>query len=262
VSIIPNHNHQRLESKWLDLEDQSLHFLFVASRASQKSTPVVLICGLGVSSNYMISAALELSQDSDVYCPDLPGFGKSSKPSHTLNIPELSGALSEFLKKSEIESAVIIGHSFGCQIAAEFALKNSEKINHFVLAAPSGDPNVNSAFRYFSRLVLNAFREPFSLIPLAIRDYLTAGLLRGFRTFRFAIQDRIEDKLPRITARTLVIRGSRDPIVSSEWANQVTHLLPHAKLITIETAAHAVNYNSPQEFTRIIREFIEQEVYL
>lgn len=207
----------------------------------------------------MIPAALELAQDSDVYCPDLPGSGKSGKPAHALNVAELSDALSAFLQKCGIERAVIVGHSFGCQIAAEFALSNPEKLERLVLAAPSGDPGVNSILRYFGRLALDALREPFSLTPLAVRDYLTAGLLRGFRTFRFAVRDRFEDKLPRIAAPTLVVRGLRDPIVSPDWAARVARLLPNAELATIESAAHALNYNSPQKFARVIREFAGRE---
>ena len=231
--------------------------MFVSGIAAEKSVPVVLVCGLSISSSYMIPAALELALDSDVYCPDLPGFGKSSKPDHVLNVSELSNALFDFLQKSGIERAVIVAHSFGCQIAAEFALQYPEKLERLVLAAPSGDPSVNSIFRYLGNLALDALREPLSLTPLAVRDYLMAGLLRGFRTFRFAMRDRVEEKLPRISAPTLVIHCSRDPIVSAQWAEQVALLLPNAGLVTIE-AAHAVNYNSPQEFARIIREFVEQ----
>lgn len=257
MNIIPNQKDQRLRSKRVDIDGHNLHFLFAPGKSARKSSPVILICGLGVSSSYMMGATVEIARNSDVYCPDLPGFGKSSKPARTLNISELSDALSGFLQKNEIECATFVGHSFGCQIAAEFALKNPEKLERLVLAAPSGDPNINSAFSYFAKLALDAFREPFSLVPLAVRDYLTAGLIRGFRTFQFAMRDRVEDKLPLITAPTLVIRGSQDPIVSPQWAEQVARLLPNAKLITIEKAAHAVNYNSPQQFARVIQEFSE-----
>ena len=236
-----------------------MHSLFVPSLRVPPSAPIVLVCGLSISSRYMIPAALELARDSDVYCPDLPGFGKSSKPAHALSIAELSGALAAFLQKSEIERAVVVGHSFGCQIAAEFALKNPEKLARLVLAAPSGNPSVKSIFRYLARLALDAAREPFSLTPLAVRDYLTAGLLRGFRTFQFAVRDRFEDKLPRIAAPTLVIRGLRDPIVSPDWAARVARLLPDAELATMESAAHAMNYNSPEKFARVIREFTSRE---
>lgn len=209
----------------------------------------------------MIPAALELARERDVYCPDLPGFGKSSKPARALNVAELSGALTAFLQTSGIERATLVGHSFGCQIAAEFALENPEKLERLVLAAPSGDPRVNSLFRYLGRLALDAAREPLSLAPLAVRDYLKAGLVRGFRTFQFAVRDRIEDKLPRIATPSLVVRGLRDPIVSPDWAARAARLLPNAELATIESAAHAMNYSSPRKFARIIREFINRETF-
>ena len=236
-----------------------MHSLFVPILRAPQSPPIVLVCGLSISSSYMIPAALELARDSDVYCPDLPGFGKSSKPAHALNVPELSDALAAFLQKNGIERAVVAGHSFGCQVAAEFAWKNPGKLTHLVLAAPSGDPAVKSIFRYLARLSLDALREPFSLTPLAVRDYLTAGLLRGFRTFQFAVQDRLDDKLPRIAAPSLVVRGLKDPIVSPEWAARAARLLPDAELVTMESAAHAMNYNSPEKFARIIREFLNRK---
>ena len=247
-----------MESRWHTVDGLKLHSLFAANRSSEKSVPVVLVCGLGVSSRYMIPAAMELANGFDVYCPDLPGFGKSSKPAHALNISQLSEALDGFLQANDLSRAVIVGHSFGCQIAAEFALRHSQKPERLVLAAPSGDPRVNSAFRYFGRLMLDTFLEPFSLIPLAVGDYLAAGLARGLRTVQFALEDRLEDKLQFIEMPALVLRGSSDPIVTSDWVRQAAGSLPDGKLLTIKGAAHAVNYNSPEQFARAIREFIEQ----
>lgn len=249
---------ERLEEKWLKIGGQSLHALFVPNDSVKKSVPIVLVCGLGISSSYMIPTALELAKGTEIYCPDLPGFGQSSKPAHALNISELSNSLAAFMKVVKIERAVLIGHSFGCQIAAEFALQHPEKLERLVLAAPSGDPNIKSGFRYFGRLMLDAPREPFSLIPMAIRDYLTAGLIRGLRTFQFALQDRFEDKLHQIETPTLVVRGSRDPIVSEDWVRKVSKLLPQGKFINIKGAAHAVNYNSADKFARVVEEFLER----
>lgn len=255
-------NHDRLGIKWINAGGLNLHSLYVPHNSSENALPIVLVCGLGVSSRYMIPAAIELAEEFNVSCPDLPGFGKSSKPARTLNIPELADALDAFLQESKISRATIVGHSFGCQIAVEFALRYPEKLERLVLAAPSGDPCVNSAFSYFGRLLLDAFIEPFSLIPIAIGDYFRAGLIRGFRTFQFALEDRLEDKLPQIDIPTLVVRGAKDPIVTAEWVRQITKLLPHSYLVTIEDAAHAVNYNSPKAFIQVICEFVRRELFL
>ncbi len=257
-----NQNYEKLRVKWINVDGLNLHSLYVPHDLSKNALPIVLVCGLGVSNRYMIPAIIELAEKFNVYCPDLPGFGKSAKPTQPLNISELAGALAAFLHESKISRATIVGHSFGCQIAVEFALRYPEKLERLVLAAPSGDPFVNSAFSYFGKLVLDAFLEPVSLIPLAIRDYFRAGLIRGFRTFQFALEDRLVDKLPQIDIPTLVIRGAKDPIVSADWVMQVARLLQHGNLVTIEDAAHAVNYNSPKAFTEVICEFVKGELIL
>lgn len=251
--------HEKPGVKWIKAGGLNMHSIYIPHGSSKNVLPIVLVCGLGISSRYMIPAAIELAANFAVSCPDLPGFGKSAKPPYTLNIPALADALNTFLEESEISRATIVGHSFGCQIAVEFARRYPEKLDRLVLAAPSGDPRVNSAFSYFGRLLLDAFREPFSLIPVAVSDYFRAGLIRGFRTFQFALEDHPEDKLPQIDVPTLVIRGAKDPIVSVEWVRQVTRILPRSNLVTIEDAAHAVNYNSPKEFARVIGEFVQGE---
>jgi 2-hydroxy-6-oxonona-2,4-dienedioate hydrolase len=257
-----NQNEEKAEVKWINVGGLNLHSLYIPHSLPKNALPIVLICGLGISNRYMIPAAIELAEKFNVSCPDLPGFGKSDKPDQALNISGLAVALDAFLQESKISRATIVGHSFGCQIGIEFALRFPEKVERLVLAAPSGDPCVNSAFSYFGRLMFDSFLEPFSLIPIAISDYFRAGLIRGFRTFQFALEDHPEDKLPQIDIPTLVIRGAKDPIVSADWVKQITRLLPHSHLVTIEDAAHAVNYNSPKAFTKVICEFVQGELFL
>jgi pimeloyl-ACP methyl ester carboxylesterase len=249
-------NKERLEDKWFIVEGLNLHTVFVANRSVKNSLPIVLVSGLGVSSSYMIPSALKLAEKADVYCPDLPGFGQSSKPRVILNISELAVALAVVLEQNKIQRAVVVGHSFGSQIAVEFALRYPEKLERLVLAAPTGDSEINSVFPYFLRFLRNLPKEPISLVPLAIRDYLKAGLIRLWRTFKFSLQDSFEDKLSRVQTPTLVIRGAKDPIVSPRWTERMTEVLPQGKLVNIQGAAHAVNYNSPDEFTRAIQEFL------
>jgi 2-hydroxy-6-oxonona-2,4-dienedioate hydrolase len=252
-----NQNYEKLEVKWVNVGGLNLHSIFVPHALSKNALPVVLVCGLGVSSEYMIPAALELAENAEIYCPNLPGFGKSSKPAGALNISELSDALSAFMDEMRIERAVLVGHSFGCQIAVELALHNREKIERLVLAAPIGDPRSKSALRYLARLALDAPREPFSLIPIAVKDYFSAGFRRISKTLRFSLDDRFEDKLPRIEVPTLVVRGSNDSVVSEEWTKRIAEILPQGKFASIEGAAHAVNYNSPEKFAGVIKEFLQ-----
>ena len=79
------------------------------ARRSENSLPptastVVLVHGLSVSSGYMVPTAVRLAQYHHVYLPDLPGFGKSAKPSHILTIPELADALADWMQAMELFS--------------------------------------------------------------------------------------------------------------------------------------------------------------
>ena len=98
-------------------------------------------------------------------------------------------------------------------------------------------------------------REPPSFLPVLMRDFLAAGVTRTLRALQYALDDPIEEYLPHIDVPTLVVRGSRDPLVSQEWAEKVNHLLPNSQLAVIEGAAHAVNFNAPEQLVSLIRSF-------
>jgi hypothetical protein len=128
-----------------------------------------------------------------------------------------------------------------------------------VLIAPTIDARARIFSRQLARLLLDATREPLSLMPIAVSDYLRAGLKRGTRTLRYAIADCIEEKLPHIHAPVLVVRGGRDPIVPQDWAAEVARLSAGGRFEVLPHAAHAVNYNSPEELARLIIEFVNEK---
>ncbi|MCX6020749.1 MAG: alpha/beta fold hydrolase [Chloroflexi bacterium] len=80
--------------------------------ASSEHPPLILVHGLGVSGKYMIPTAAALAARYDVYVPDLPGFGKSSKPRSTLDVREHANVLAAWMSAIGCERAVLIGNSF------------------------------------------------------------------------------------------------------------------------------------------------------
>lgn len=89
-------------------------------------------------------------------------------------------------------------------------------------------------------------------------DYLSAGLGRSLATFRYALEDPIEEKLPRVRVPTLVVRGDRDPIVPQRWAERAARLLPEGRLVVVPGAAHTMNYAAPSELARVVRKFVRE----
>src|ERR671934_2635743 len=210
---------------------------------SARAANVVLVHGLVISSRYMVPTAKRLAPLCNVYAPDLPGYGRSAKPARILSLAELADALARWMSAAGLESAHLVGNSFGCQIIAEFALRHRARVDRIVLQGPTVDPAARSVARQLLRLVRNSAREPKSLGFISLADYWAAGLRRARATIRMALADRIEEKLARIDAPSLVVRGTRDPLVPHAWAERVAQLLPRGELLELPGLPHTINYS-------------------
>jgi len=158
--------------------------------------PVVLVHGLVISSRYMVPLTRALAADFQVYAPDLPSFGESSKPSRTLDLPALADALHTWMRTIGLTKVALVGNSFGCQLIAELAVRHPEIVARLVLQGPTVDAAARSLPVQVWRTLWNGCREPPTLGLISLTDYAKAGLGRAFQTMRVLIRDHIEDKLP------------------------------------------------------------------
>jgi pimeloyl-ACP methyl ester carboxylesterase len=218
---------------------------------------IVLVHGLVIASRYMAPTGERLAPLCRVYAVDLPGYGKSYKPSAVLTLPELADTLAAWMDALAIPRAHLVANSFGCQILAEFALRHPNRVARLVFQGPTVDPAARSLWQQLSRLILNSARESPGLGWITATDYLTAGFRRVTATITMALQDRIEDKLPKIPMPTLVVRGEKDPLVPQRWAEEVTRLLPQGELRVLPGKAHTINYTAPAEFVDVMRPFLK-----
>lgn len=220
--------------------------------------PVVLVHGLGVSSRHWMPAATLLSASHAVFAPDLPGSGRSGKPRRALGLRELADVLASTMDALGLDHAAVLGVSYGCQITIDLAVHHPEKVAAAVLVAPTMDPTMGP-IEHFVRLLMDAPREPLSLMPVVARDYLDFGVPRALATLNEAMDDEVLHEATQIAVPTMVIRGDRDPIVSDAWARRLTAVLPDGRLEVIPGAAHATNFNSPQRVVELVEAFLRDE---
>jgi pimeloyl-ACP methyl ester carboxylesterase len=180
----------KLKSSWTVVDGLRMHARVSEERSPEGPPAVILVHGLVVSSRYMVPTLRQLAPHYRVYAPDLPGFGKSTNPSRVLSASGLSDALSAWMRAVGLKSAVLVGNSFGCQIIADLATRHPERVERVVLQGPTMDPEGRSVLRQIARFLLNVSREPLSLNPIMLLDALDAGLLRRWRTFRYALKNR------------------------------------------------------------------------
>ncbi|GAC1302708.1 MAG: alpha/beta hydrolase [Ktedonobacteraceae bacterium] len=252
------HHNAKLKSSWTTVNGLPMYARVSAEPSIQTSAAIVMVHGLVVSGRYMLPTAEQLAAHCRVYVPDLPGYGKSGKPKHVLTIIELSDALAAWMDAIGLAKATLLGNSMGCQIIANFALRHPERIERAILVAPTMDPKACTPHHSIGRWLLNIPGEPLSLFPIVMLDYFQIGLRRFIYAFRYALQDHIEEQLPYMHIPTLVVHGSRDPVVPLRCAQEAAELLPNARLVTITGAAHDINYNSPTQLAQAVLQFVSE----
>ncbi len=220
---------------------------------------IVLVHGLGMSGSYLYPLAKELSDSYTVYVPDLPGFGKSSKPPHVLTIQELADALNEWAHLFPVEKAWYLGNSIGCQIIVDFTVRYSYMIKGAMLQGSAIDPYRRSFFRQLVLFGMLARYEPASLMMILLKDYLKSGIKRVLKTLEYAISYKTEDFLPLMKVPAVVIWGENDVLVSQKWSEEAASLIPLGNLKIITGESHTINYTNPQLLAKIASEFISSK---
>ncbi len=218
--------------------------------------PVVLVHGLSLSGRSLIPIARRLRVEYPVYIPDLPGFGRSAKPSRSLDVHELAEALLGWLDAFGLERVALVGGSLGCQVIVDLALRHPERVCRAALVGPSVDPRAPTVWQEVARGALDMLGEPLSFWPVLMCDYLEAGPVRTLDTLLHAIRDPLRAKLPRVQVPMLVIRGAWDPIVPQRWVEEMTRLLPRGQLAVLANGSHVSTWSDPDELFAVLRPFL------
>jgi pimeloyl-ACP methyl ester carboxylesterase len=250
-----------LLSRWTTIGAHRIHWRFSRNAHRSDLPAIVLVHGLIISGRYMIPTAKSLQPDFRTYLPDLPGFGLSSHPRNVLAVRESADVLAAWMRAIGLDrGAIFLGNSLGCQVIADLAVRYPHLVHAAILVGPTADPFQRGPIEHVIRLALDVPFEKPSLWIMHFSDLLSAGMARSLRTFYHLMTDRIERKLPHVQAPTLIVRGSRDTIVSERWVEHAASLLPRGEWVVIDRAPHAVNYAAPERLAEVVRRFLSDDV--
>jgi pimeloyl-ACP methyl ester carboxylesterase len=144
-----------------------------------------------------------------------------------------------------------VGHSLGCQIAAEVAARRPELVSGLLLVGPTSDAGGRTVRQQLARAVAGSMFDRPSYLIWTTRDYCRAGVRLVTHEMREMIAHRIETLLPRISAPVRVVRGGRDLIVPRRWAATVASRAGAPAPTTLPGWGHAVQYDDPAGVTRV-----------
>lgn len=233
--------------------------------AGDRGAPhVVLVHGLGMATDYLEPTMRALGDAMPVSALDLPGFGGSRPVAGHRSLAELADALNEWLRVRGIVAPVLVGQSHGCQVVVEAVSREPGLASALVLNAPTMLAERRSIGAQLWLVARDSPREPLSLVPHVVRDYLVAGPVRILATLKDALRDRIEDKLPAVRVPVTIVTGARDPVSPPAWCERLARLVGtrvrgvEARLIVVPGAAHAVPFSHPEALAAEVAAMVQR----
>lgn len=207
--------------------------------------PIVLLHGLGGGAATWIEVVDRLRPTRRIVALDLPGHGGSSPPPHGVTIGWYADAVASGIEALGVAPALVVGHSFGGQVALRLAERHPDAVRGLVLIGPSGVVRLPHRTRVLallttvlrpargaplgSRLAGRAWFRRLAFGPLLVSDTaaLPARAVRGFfaetrehtdvRTARRAIlEDPPVSSACSLPCPSVLLWGASDAVVPVE----------------------------------------------
>jgi pimeloyl-ACP methyl ester carboxylesterase len=212
-----------------------------------------------------------LARHFEVIAPDHPGFGGSDDLPEVEAIDDLVYHYLDVLDRLGLERVDVVGGSLGGWIAAELAVHSPERIRRLGLLGAAGlrvpgnmatdvflkTPEQVVAILYKHPEVAAASMpaEPDIDFILAVQRDM-AGLAR-YGWAPYLNDPKLERRLHRVRAPTLVLWADDDRVVPIEHGRLYAERIPDATLRIVEDCGHAMYFEQPEAFADAIIEFLE-----
>lgn len=257
----------RLPTRWPWLPDRRSvvevppHRIHAAEFGTE-GEPLVLLHGLSGSSRWWRRNVPALARGARVVVPDVIGFGRTRLRGRLPPIGEIADLLAGWMDRLALGPVDLVGHSMGGQISVHLAARHPERIRRLVLVDAAGIPRpvTPRALVRFAAEVSPPRRwgDPFFL-PTIVGDALLAGPRTILRAIGHIMRDDVRALLPQVAAPTLVIWGELDTIIPVEHARDFREGIPGARLAVLRGAAHNPMVDRPDEFNRLVADFLRGE---
>jgi pimeloyl-ACP methyl ester carboxylesterase len=181
---------------------------------------------------------------------------------------------------------ILIGHSAGGQLAAEFARVRGDEVDGLILVDPAilttgGGPEgfdwfykipqidrlgpilVSSIATSGDKLIYQSFFDQTKATPAVLNGYhrplKIAGWERAFWNFATASKaNELKPNLGKIRQPTILISGSNDTVVATADTVKLQTLIPGSTLEIISRAGHLPHEERPREFMAAIAKHWKQ----
>jgi pimeloyl-ACP methyl ester carboxylesterase len=280
------------EEKTIDVEGKRTRYLTAGS-----GPPLVLLHGVGTSAGEWSWVIPALARNHLVYAIDLPGYDGSDEPPNSAYSSAFSARfISSFLDAVGVESAVVVGNSFGGLIALHLALSEPARVSALVLSDSAGlgravspalvaltlpglgeltvalgKTPLGAAHRAFRRSLV-MFARPWQIPFKWLTGQYKVAQLPGFTeaaeaSLRSAVgligqREMLVDQLPRLEMPTLVVWGIEDKVLPYWQAMNAVIFLKKGDLKLIPSCGHLPHVEQPERFVESLGRFLSEHSLL
>ncbi len=252
--------------------------------AGSGARAVLLLHGVQGHLEVWLRNIAALAERRRVVAFDLLGHGFTGKPDRPYEIADYVEHALAVLEETGIATATWIGSSLGGWVSARIAAQHPERVERLVLVSTAGltaDPAVMAKLRELGVRAASmsgpeGVRERLAFVihdPLDVDDELVSARWKIYSQPEYraalpninALQDidrrgrnlLTVEELARITAPTLVVWTDHDPTASLATGRKYHESIPGARFAVIRNASHIPAYERPEEFNRLILDFLD-----
>lgn len=277
-----------VQNKSLKLQDKYVKVNSINTRYWQvgnSGSPVILLHGGGGYIESWQHNILELAQQHRVYAFDMVGAGRSGQLNVDYTFDFMAEFTRDFMQALDIAQASLVGASAGGGVALMLTLNFPELVDRLVLVDSLGLgkelnfpfqlatlPWVGRLFSSPSRWGVKMFSKLMVYDVKLITDEMVEAfyqmlMLPGVAAATFNVGrstaniwgqfcQPIVDRLPTITAPTLIIWGRNDRVIPVIHAKNAAKIIPNACLEIMEKCGHASFAEHPQKFNQFVLKFL------
>jgi pimeloyl-ACP methyl ester carboxylesterase len=235
--------------------------------------PVVLLHGWLDNASVWDSQIEFLAKTHKVIAYDHRGHGRSDRPRGDYSVRTLADDLHTLTQNLGLGKVALVGHSLGSMTALTFALDHPDGLSRLVLA--SSTARLSPVARVLGNLVatLNPIVPYRRLVRMTQRSgfyrpteqLLSKAYERAMKTSRYAAFEcmkaftrdyDLSDRLTEVTVPTLIVVGEKDFGTTVGMARYLNSRIAGSQLHVIPDCGHGVMEERPEEFNRIVGEWL------
>lgn len=212
--------------------------------------PVILLHGNGENCTYFKNQIDVFAEKYRVYALDTRGHGKTPRGDSPFTIRQFADDLLGFMNEHHLERSHLLGFSDGGNIAMVFAIQHPERVDRLILNG--ANLNADGVRRSTQIPIEIGYRIAKRFSNKSDSARMNAEMLG------LMVNDPNVDpeELKRISAKTLVIAGTKDMILESH-TRLIAEYIPDSRLAFIN-GGHFIANKNPNEFNRVVLDFLKE----